>query len=918
MAYKNKVAISLLALTIGLYGCSDTKSPEEYISSAKASITAGDANAAIINLKNLLRADASHGEGRFLLGQAYNSLGMWLAAEKELERALQHNFSADSVLPELAKVYYNLADTDGILTLLPAANELTPEAMLKVNAFLAMSYVKSSDYEEGKVALYEVIQSPIDSRLKVLCQAWLHGLNKEFDQALAVTAELIESEPGFAEAIEYQAYLYYRMQEMEKASELFAQYVKIHPKANEVRIMYALSLAYATKFAEAEKQADKLLTISPNSSVLNQIKAQGRFADGDFTVAKQHAEVALRADSSLLLARIAAGMSAYQLDQPEVAYSHLEQIKDYLTYQHPAKRVLSQLKLQLGYESEAYDELASASSDELDAQILAASAQEMFRLGKATEADFLLAKARDMEPENADINYQQGLYKYFDQDGSSISLFEQAYDKNPELDAALTLIVKKHLFDKDFTKAFEAANKVKTSNPELHHILNGLIFDKQDKLSEAKAEFVKVTKINSNNVNAIYMLGALNEKEGNFDQAIEYYQQVISTSMEATYAVAALLNFSNEAQYQERIEGFLKAEFDKNNANSVSALALSGYYALTNDLTTAMEVVESSLAKDDKNIQLLMFKGKIQANTKDYQGAIASFDKAIKENRFNPKPQIAKANVLKLEGKYREAIVEMEKAIDLMPTSTGLAVNLAKIHLDNNDIYAAKRVLTNLKNLDKEHIGMTHLDGQIAYLEKRYALAEQLLGQVYQQRQVETVLLEYVAALQKTNKSALALQQINAFTKGAEPSLNLLLKQAELLESTEPKKAMSIYQHVASKTNNHFAMLNNIAMLSLKLGKPTQALDNAKAAFEQAPDNVAIMNTYGLTLLANKQYQQSLTFLTQAKEAQPSNHNYLVHYLQALMANNNHAEVKSLLGDVDSSQLSLDAKQRFEQIKRTL
>ena len=66
-----------------------TPESQEYLDDARQRLQEGDANAALVQLRNALQADPDNVEARGLLGQLYLAARQFEAAQKEFERYLQ-------------------------------------------------------------------------------------------------------------------------------------------------------------------------------------------------------------------------------------------------------------------------------------------------------------------------------------------------------------------------------------------------------------------------------------------------------------------------------------------------------------------------------------------------------------------------------------------------------------------------------------------------------------------------------------------------------------------------------------------------------------------------------------------------------------------------------------------------------------
>ena len=894
-------------------GCSGKKSEEEYLSLAKSSIAAGEVKAAIINLKNALSVNGESSEGRLLLGQSYLSLGLWISAEKELTLAYHDGYQPELAVPAMAKVYYHLGDTKGIEELLAQLDLLPENTRTILKTFAAITYIKEQDLEQGLIYLYDVVDANITSEYTQLSQAWKYGMDGKTSEAIAVIDNVLISKPKFAEAIEYKAYLHFKAQEMALAADSFGQYIEIHPQAHELRMMFALSLVYSEQYQQAEQQVDLLLKGMPKNPKLNQLKAQTRFANKDYEQAKQYAEVASRGSENLVLAKVIAGISAYQLNQKEVAYSHLNSVNNRLSAKHPAKKLLNALKFELGYENDVFTELLNTTTEGVDVDTLSFSANELFKLGKVEEANSLLTKASEKEPKNADVLYQQGLLKLFDQDSSATTFFEKALEKNPELESAMSMLILERLKENKFEKAFEIANSVAEENPELAFIYKGVINVRQGNYDKAKNEFKQALSLNNNNAGTYFKLGQVFELEENLESAVMQYQQALKANVKFPLAASALLKISKVSAHKQNVQYIFETIVKENKNSVVSYSYLALFHAVQQDLASAELVLDEGLKQLPNNTKLLMLKGKVQANNQDYDSALASFDNALKQNAFNANYFIAKANVFSLQKRFNEAIEVQKSAIELMPNVSSYKVGLARLHIKNNELPEASKILRSLKQAGKSDIAVERLMGKVAFLNNNYTQAYSLLSNVAQTVKAADVMFELASSLQQLKRSAEALAIIDRFEEDKESamSLDLLLKHAELLETNNPEKALAIYNNILDKTNRHFAMLNNIAMIHLQQGDTKQALKFAKESYSKAKDHSAIQNTYGLTLLAVGDINNSVIYLEKAYKANPKNVNYAVHYAQALLANNQKKEAEALIKAVDVQLLNKYSMQEY-------
>ena len=96
------VAAALVSISAPCWSAVTTES-STYFDQAKASLKAGDINAAAIQLKNAIRADENNVEARLALAQIYLSRRDGASAETELRSALAHGLSRERAMLPLAQ-----------------------------------------------------------------------------------------------------------------------------------------------------------------------------------------------------------------------------------------------------------------------------------------------------------------------------------------------------------------------------------------------------------------------------------------------------------------------------------------------------------------------------------------------------------------------------------------------------------------------------------------------------------------------------------------------------------------------------------------------------------------------------------------------------------------------------------------------
>tara|TARA_R110000744_G_scaffold16472_2_gene45346 strand:+ start:7823 stop:10588 length:2766 start_codon:yes stop_codon:yes gene_type:complete len=914
-----KKLIVSLSVVLALSGCGNNYTPEEYIAAARASLEAGKNNEAIISLKNVLKLDAKNSEARLLLGITYLNEGIWLIAEKELNKALELGIEKRVVVPLLAQMHYHLNDSDALSELINNNATLEADILIIPRTYLALSYVRDNEVNFARVVFEEIVSDNIESPYTQISESWLLGLNNDYDKALAIIDDIMTPELDIA--IISKAQFLFANNDMNEAAEAYGSFLAAHPKDLYSRLMFALSLTKAGNYQDAEKQVDVILKNLPSQPLGNEMKSQIRFADKDYQQAKHFAELALQRNDSLLISRVVAGISSYQLNKQELAYSHLVRIKDILSVDHPAQRLLNSLRLQLGYVDESIAALEGAPLEELNVEMLSSSAQELFNFGRVDSAERLLSKASGIAPKNGLIDFQIGMQKLLSNDDSAGRFFEAAFEKSPDEDTIAAMKVLKLLDEQDYEQAIELTNIIEERNEQLAYGLMANILKRQGKYDQAATELKKVVALNDKQLGALYSLADLATKQDNISAAIGYFQKILTIDPEQIHAINALLNYVSNSLYKTEIKEFFESNITNSNGEAIASLALAEYFIFLNQFDEAQNVVVKALKQNPVDLRLNLLSAKIHLYNKEYKLALDQVNSYIQTEGSEPRAYLAKTLIHKNMGDKFNALQSQIKAVALQPNDLIAQTDLVALYIDNNRLAEAKKILASLPSNSQIALRTKRLKGKVAFLEHNYQDAIKLLQPIYKQVNSQEVILEIVQSMQNLGQEAEAIQIIDEVSNRIKSDIpvTILLKQAELYsEQGQAENAITIYNQLLERTNNHFAISNNLAWALLSQGDIKKALEQAKLAINEAPDEVIVQNTFGVASLAAGENEQALTYLKKSYEAEQANSNYTLHYIQALLTNNQRQIAIELLQQLDESTLSADSLKRLEQVKKEI
>lgn len=172
---------------------------QHYYADAREQLDRGDARAALIQLKNALRADPGNIEARFVLGTLYLSAGQPDLAEHELKQARQDGMPADQTMLPLAQSYLDQAKYDALLKEFPAGGHhgaVEAEVLnLRGAAFGAMQR-----YDEAEKSFRAALQANPKGAKPYLGLARVALAKKNYAAAQDFAVQALDVEANYADA----------------------------------------------------------------------------------------------------------------------------------------------------------------------------------------------------------------------------------------------------------------------------------------------------------------------------------------------------------------------------------------------------------------------------------------------------------------------------------------------------------------------------------------------------------------------------------------------------------------------------------------------------------------------------------------------------------------------------------------------
>lgn len=441
------------------------------------------------------------------------------------------------------------------------------------------------------------------------------------------------------------------------------------------------------------------------------------------------------------------------------------------------------------------------------------------------EARVMLAKL-DLQKSNADDALKQldGLYGKDSSDAEAVEAAGLAFALKGDYRTAETLL----------QKAYGLGTKNHSAGVAL-----AKVYIETDRMDKAMAQALDVLEKDGGNAGALFLLAEMQTRAGDLKAAIETYDRVLKASPSASMALFR--------------KGVLHMEMK--------------------DYEAAFSVAGSLIEKHPKRPEGYKLEGMALLYKKDYEGAIVSFQKALSMSS-DPGSHYFLGLAHYYKGEPEQAMSQMQKSIDMMPSTEQPRIIRAMILLKQNKVddaanEAKKVVEINPRNALAHNIlgsaymakgvyekGMAELNMALdidptladAHIKKgAYYISQGRLkeAEIDLKTAVEVapealnsrvLLANYYVKRREYKK---ALDMLRGGLDGTKKDAVLLNLAAELmLQQNKADEAMASLEKAKAADPDFYVPYFNLTTLYLMKGKTDKGLDELKKVLERYPENV--------------------------------------------------------------------------------
>jgi tetratricopeptide (TPR) repeat protein len=633
-----------LVVAIFIAGCNSTD-VAQVVSQGDALANQGKLVEAVIEYRRAVQADERNGSARHKLGVAYARLG-------DLQRAREQ--------------------------LVRAADLLPGDAVVQLDA--ARALLQEGQFEDARTRAERVLKAdPANVGAHLMRATALAGL-KDSAGAIDGLKEAIKLAPTRSGSFLDLASLELAQGRRAEAEAAFKQAVVVSPKSIPARMALANFYWATSRRSEAEETLVAAVEIDPKHAAASQALAglyiatdRGALAEG---LLKRVAD-----SSNDLSAKLALADYYVAEKRPAQGKAILEEVAKEPAGFAAARSRLAAIEYSTGNRQKGHamlDEILK--EDPRNAPVLLVRAGWLQSEGKLDAALTAARAAADADQKLVGAHTLAGsIYMAQNNPEMAIKSFTAALQLQPAAPDVLVALVNLNLRLGRLETALDFARQSVAAAPALAGPRHALarVFFAEGKLADAQRELAPVLQAAPNSVDALGLLGMIQQRNGDLAAARQTFARVLELDPKSGEALAGLVNLDLAARRSdtatERVEAAVKAA-----PNSAQTALLAGRtYAAAGDTAKAEAALKRALGLDPSLMEAYGALGQLYVKQKKLPEALKAYDDRTKERPNDVAAHTMVATLLFVQGKASDSRTRFERILDIDPRAAVALNNLA-------------------------------------------------------------------------------------------------------------------------------------------------------------------------------------------------------------------------------------------------
>ena len=871
---------------------------------------------AIIELKSILEKDPNRVSIRYGLASVYMEMRQFQNAIKEYLQAKRLKANNEKWQEGLATAYLNLHQYTKVISdikISPTDSKSHQSRLfvLKGNAYsqLKDSITALSLYEKA-LALDENNENAYFGEIKILL-SW--GKKTE---ALAVYDQLLSLQPDNTTALNKRARLNQSFHQTSDALIDYSTVLNKDPNNEDAAQGKVSALLLQKKYMKALALIKKLDNTQGEKPLTNYLMGLSYYANQDLIKAQELATRVLISTPTNSKAHLLMGNIYFSQGKHDMADYHLQKAYDKEKTFEIAKILAINLLYLKRYKSIIHLLSSYLQSHLGDTDLQSILGTSYIQVGNVSTGLKVLKKQQWKVPSNLGLTAQMG-YTFLKQGQTEAA--EHAFEKATVLDKisinSEIMLFTTQLHAKKYKSALKTTELIrqKLSSDLIPFNLKGIVYLAQKKIGTAEIYFKKALKIDKKFTPARIKLADIALYRKKYFQAKHQYNEILKYDPKNFFVLLKQYELSTILKNSKNARKYLLTAL-LYYPTEAAPLVFLGNEALKNgNIIKARRYLNQIKKKQQKLPITLDLKGRIEIKQQLYMNAEKTYRQLLTQLPNKDSVLFALGQVEAKNNKMINARRHINAAIRQNGNNKQLYQRgLIQIELEHR---AFTRALMIAETYQKEYptdvYAYLYL-GQIYRAIKKPNQAIKYFTKALFLHQNNTIIIELALTYNTLGEYSSALNIIdNWLKKHPRDGKVLFTKGIILTNNHQNKEAIKAYLKSSIYQENNITLFNNLAWLFHQEGNIKKAKKYAELAYDLAPNQLMVIDTYGYILAETRQTLRATELLQKAHTIDKSNHEITFHLAYALFKLGKEDEARrKLLVLVGLKNLEADLKRQ--------
>jgi cellulose synthase operon protein C len=885
-------AWTALAFCIALLGACGRDS-ESLVKSAQEYLAKGDANSAVIQLRNVLQKSPDNAEARYLLGTTLLDRRDPAGAVKELRRALELGYPKDKTVPPLARALIEDGDAKELVTEFGNVKLDSTDAQAALKASVGEAQLSLGKVNEAEEAFTAATQIKPNFPKALLGLATLRAGKGDIPGAVKIVDDVLARSPVPVEAYLMKARLLLADNQPDEALAVLQKAVENRPDYLPARYELASMLIAKGDYDPATAQIDAIRKVSKLDSRAYYFEALIAARRGNLAAARESIQQVLKASPEHVPSLLLAGEIELRSKQYDSAQSYLRKALQGAPNSTYVQRLLAVTYLRLGSPARAVEVLQQPlSRGSKDPQLMAVAGEAYLAVGDFPKAEQYFAQTVALQPTNAQIRTRLGQVRLAQgETDSAIRDLEAASQLDPNVSQADLALIANMIRQKQFDQALAAVLKLEKKQPNnpLVYNLKGIIYLSKGDTDGGRANFERALQIQSDYLPAVSNLAQLERLQKKPELARTHYDKVLAKEPNNEQALMGLANLLQViGSDSNEVESLLKKAVTANPQAINARGALARFYLRKGDARQALLVAQeanAALPNDPLTLELL---GQVQLATGDATQATATFTKLVAARPGVIEPLMRLAQALIAAKEPDKAVERLREILTINPEYFEADREIVAIYAQTGRVEQALSQAKSLQGRKPSDSRGYMLEGNVWSTQGKWHEAEVAYSAAQKRAPDDGAVAARLHAVvseegKEAQADAVADKWLHAHPKDVVFRAYL---GERALKKPDYKAAAKHYQALIALQPENIIFLNNLAWVSGEMGD-ARALSYAEKASTIAPSSPAVLDTLGMLQLKKGDVNPGLENLRKAATLAPTQADIRLHFAKALIQSGN-------------------------------